>query len=213
MQPLSTPTKIALFGGTNGVGLECLKKMLSQNYLVTVLARNPSKISDIVSENLKVIQGNMLDPLSVDSVLKGNEVVLNALGTTKDSGVDICSKGTKILLDGMKKNGVKKIITCTSLGTGDSYQKCNWVSKFFIWAVISGPIADKVIQEDLIKASGLDYVIIRPSGLINRKFTGNYRVDYNVSGGTVARADVADWMVKQINSNEWVGKSPSITGN
>lgn len=49
---------IALFGGTNGVGKECLKKALKDGYNVTVLARNPSKIADIQHPNLKIIKGD-----------------------------------------------------------------------------------------------------------------------------------------------------------
>lgn len=49
---------IAIFGGTNGVGKECLKKALNDGYNVTVLARNPSKIANITHQNLKIIEGN-----------------------------------------------------------------------------------------------------------------------------------------------------------
>ena len=112
----------------------------------------------------------------------------------------------------MKKNGVKKIITCSSLGTGDSYSQCSLFTKFFIWAIISKPIADKVIQEEMIRKSGFDFVIIRPSGLVDKPYSGKFKVGFDVSGGRVARADVANWMVQQIIGNEWVGKCPSMTG-
>lgn len=207
--------KIGIFGGTNGVGKECVKQALSEGYNLTVLARDPSKLSDIKHENLKIIKGDVLNSQSVDEVCSGNEVILNCLGSKvlRGNGVDICSKGTEIILNSMKKLGPKKIITCTSLGTGDSYARCSFFTKLFVNLIIKNPIADKVIQEDLIKKSGLDFIIIRPSGLIDKPGKGNYTVSFDISGGRVARADVANWIVKQINSNEWIGKSPSMTGN
>jgi len=206
----NSSTKVAVFGGTNGVGKECIKLALADG----TLARDPSKISNITSQNLRIVQGDVLDPVKVNEVLKGSQVVINSLGSRalKGPGVDVCSKGTEKILEGMKNNGIKKIITCSSLGTGDSYSKCSIFTKFFIWAIISRPIADKEIQEDMIKKSGLDFVIIRPTGLVDKAFTGKYKVGFDVSGGTVGRADVAHWMVKQINSDEWVGKCPSMEG-
>lgn len=84
-----------------------------------------------------------MDQEKVDQVVKGQDVIINSLG-----GWDkVCSEGTKIIVESMKKNGVKKIITCTSLGVGDSYKQCNFFTKAFINLVIRKPIADKCIQE------------------------------------------------------------------
>lgn len=115
-----------------------------------------------------------MDSQAVQETVKANEVVCNCLGANslKGPGWDLCSKGTENIVKAMKENGLKKIITCTSLGTGDSYPKCSLFTKFFIWAIISRPIQDKEVQEKIIKESGLDFVIIRPSGLTNNPFTG-----------------------------------------
>ena len=115
-----------------------------------------------------------MDSQVVQETVKTNDIVLNCLGANvlKGPGWDLCSKGTDIIVKAMKENGLKKIITCTSLGTGDSYKKCSAFTKFFIWSMISKPIQDKEVQEKIIKDSGLDFVIIRPSGLTNNPFTG-----------------------------------------
>ena len=74
-------------------------------------------------------------------VVKNQDVIINSLGG-KDN---VCSEGTRIIVDSMKRNGVKRIITCTSLGVGDSYAKCNFITKAFINLMIRKPIADKCI--------------------------------------------------------------------
>jgi len=83
----------------------------------------------------------------------------------------------------MKESSVKRIITCSSLGVGDSYDKCGKVTKFVIWTIISKAIKDKNIMEEALKNSGLDSIIIRPGRLVDKAPTGNWWVDYNVSGG------------------------------
>lgn len=58
---------------------------------------------------------------------------------------DVCSFGTKVIIESMKKYNVKKIITCSSLGVGDSYKECSFLTKVFVNLVIRKPIADKCI--------------------------------------------------------------------
>lgn len=54
----------------------------------------------------------------------GQDIIINSLGNSVSNGGiggDVCSKGTEVILKAMKENNVKKIITCSSLGVGDSY--------------------------------------------------------------------------------------------
>jgi len=196
---------IAVFGGTQGVGKHCITKALSQGHKIITLARNESKLSDISHKNLKIIQGDVESQEKVDEVIKNCDLVLNSLGGWND----VCSKGTAIIINSMKKYGIKRIITCTSLGVGDSYKDCSLFTKAFIWAVISKPIADKNIQEQYLFESGLDYIIVRPTGLVDKPANGNY-ITQGVSGGTIPRADVAGFMLKQIYSDEYLKRAVSL---
>ena len=91
---------------------------------------------------------------NVEEVLKDSEVVINCLGSTGLSdNLDICSKGTEVILRVMKKLKIKKILTCSSLGVGDSYDQCSYMTRLVIWGILSKVIADKDIQENMIKKS------------------------------------------------------------
>ncbi len=59
----------------------------------------------------------------MDKVTQGQDIIINSLGATtlKGVGSDLCSKGTEIIIKSMKLNSIKRIITCSSLGVGDSY--------------------------------------------------------------------------------------------
>jgi putative NADH-flavin reductase len=69
------------------------------------------------------------------------------------------------------------------------------------------------VQERLIKESDLDWTIARPGVLTNGSRTGRYKILKEPShwrNGTIARADVADFLVQQIEDGAYVGKTPVL---
>ena len=198
---------IALFGGSQGVGKECIKQALNQGHKIITLARDPTKLQDIPkNENLTIIQGDVFDQEKVNEVISQSDIVLNSLGGWDD----VCSKGTEKIIKSMKQYNKKRIITCSSLGVGSSYNDCSYLVRFFIYMIISKPIADKNIQEELLFNSGLDFIIVRPAGLTDKASYGTFKTE-NVSGGTIPRCDVATFMLRQIYSDEYLGKAVSLT--
>ena len=207
MNSIKQALTIGVFGGSQGVGKHCISQALEMGHKVTVLARDVTKLSDIEGNpNLKIIQGDVLNPGKVREVIEGQNVIINSLGGTDN----ISSNGTKVIIDVMKEKNVKRIITCTSLGVGDSYGDCSFMTKTFIWGFISKPIADKNIQEKLLFEAGLDSIIVRPARLMNETATGRIRTQ-GVSGGSIPRADVAAFMLKQLESDRYLGKAVSLT--
>ena len=68
-------------------------------------------------------------------------------------------------------------------------------------------------QEKAIMESDLDWTIIRPSGLTDTPRTGIYMIGENIhaESSRIARADVADLILKELDENKWVGKAVTIT--
>ena len=75
--------------------------------------------------------------------------------------------------------------------------------------------ADHEIQEKLAKESQLDWIIVRPTALTNGKKTENYQQGITLNNKTatfkISRADVADFMLKQLVDNQYLHKTPSIS--
>lgn len=206
MDSIKKVLNIGVFGGSQGVGKLCISQALDQGHKITVLARDISKLSDLVGNpNLKIIQGDVMNEEKVKEVVQNQNVIINSLGGLDD----IASKGTKVIIDAMKEKNIKRIITCTSLGVGDSYNDCSFLTKTFIWGFISKPIADKNIQEKLLFESGLENIIVRPARLMNEPAKGTFKTQ-GVSSGSIPRADVAAFMLKQLESNEYLGKAVSL---
>lgn len=72
---------------------------------------------------------------------------------------------------------------------------------------------DHEAQEVVVKESGLDWTIVRPSGLTDEPRTGVYEFGENILAKTskIARADVADLILKELGQNELVQKAVTIT--
>jgi putative NADH-flavin reductase len=73
--------------------------------------------------------------------------------------------------------------------------------------------ADKDRAESIVKASNVEWLIVRPGFLTDDPRTGKYRVIDNLSGvmaGKISRADVADFILKQLASPTHFGKTPLL---
>jgi putative NADH-flavin reductase len=205
--------KIAIFGSTGGTGRELVRQALEQNHIVTAFARTPSKIGDLRHENLEIVEGNVINLDDVEKAVIGQEAILSALGSPSlKAGDTTLSNGTKNIIRTMEKHGVRRFICETSLGVGDSDgQPGFFFTKIVVPFLLKNVFADKEIQERDIKASRLDWIIVRPGRLTNGKKTEKYRHGLDKAiAGSISRADVADFMLKQLARDEYLRKTPAI---
>jgi putative NADH-flavin reductase len=204
--------KIAIFGSTGGTGKELVKQGLELGYAVTAFARTPEKLDEFKHENLMIIRGDVFNFADVEKAIIGQNAVLSALGNPTLKVNNTTSEGTKNIVKAMQTHSVKRFICETSLGVGNSREQSGFFfSKIIIPTLLKNAIADKEIQEQIIQASDLDWIIVRPGGLKDSPKTSIYRagLDKDISGN-ISRADVAEFMLKQINSDEYLRKTPAI---
>ena len=209
---------LLVIGASRGVGLETVKRALGDGHRVRALARSAASIA-VDQPELKKIQGDALDTATVTSAVAGVDAVINALGATKDlqalfSGTTLFSKATRILIDAMRALDVKRLLAVTGLGAGDSRGHGG-----FLYDAIVFPLAlkrvydDKDVQEQMIKASGLDWTIVRPGLLTNGPATGRARALVDPKdwrAGSVSRRDVAEFLVREAFERRFVGKTPLL---
>ena len=124
------------------------------------------------------------------------------------------SQSTRIIVDAMKAAGVKRLIAVTGLGAGNSRGHGGIIYDSVVFPLLLKRVYDdKDVQEWIIKSSGLDWTIVRPGLLTNRPATGHYRI-LTAAGdwrfGTISRADVADFIVRQIDDRKLIGTTPLL---
>ena len=207
--------KLIIFGSTGGTGRQIVAQALEQGHDVTAFARSPEKL-DQKHEKLKVVQGNVLDFASVERAIQGQDVVLCALGMSMKDKTMLRANGTKNIIRAMEKTGVKRFICQSSAGVGDSSDTLPFLMKYLIVPfMLRRAFADHETQENCIKESQLDWIIVRPAALTDGEHTGSYQHGYTADNKTVtnkiSRADNADFMLKQLADNSYLHKMPCIS--
>lgn len=206
---------LLIIGGTGKTGKELVEQGLAQGHVITALVRNPYKLK-YYNPRLKIIKGNVLDPKSVETAIKGQDAVLSALGHKRFFiKTNILSEGTKNIINAMEKAHIRRFICITSLGINDSKFRLGlYYSLFVIPFILFFYFLDKSRQEKLIMNSKLDWTIVRPgqltSGKKKLKYKHGLKVGSYILTKMISRADVAHFMLSQLNDKTYIRKAPGI---
>ena len=211
--------KLLIFGASGRTGLEIVKLAIAKGHVVRAFVRDPKKIH-IIHPNLEVFQGDVEDFRTVEKALEGQEAVLSALGSPNLKPNTIISDGTKFIIEAMQRHHVRRFVCESSLGVGDSKHQIGGslgglVFRYlFMGLYLKHVFADKEIQENHIRQSGLDWVIVRPGGLTDSPGTGICKVVMpdvqKLESTQISRADVAEFMLNQVENDEWLKKTPGL---
>ena len=204
---------IVVFGASGKTGLEIVKQALEGGHEVTAFVRDPARLA-IENINLNVITGDVFDPASVAQAIKGQDAAVCALGAGSDlKKTTVRTIGTINIISGMQQNNVKRLLVITAMGVGESWDTLSMFNKFFFATLLKSSRVDHEAQETVVKTSGLDWTIIRPSGLIDASRTGVYDFGEDIPAKTskIARADVADLILKELEQSRHIGKALTIS--
>jgi len=205
--------KVVIFGATGKTGIELVNQSLEQGFLVTAFVRDHSRIK-IENENLIIVSGDIFDADSVEHAIKNQDAVICALGAGNSlKKTSIRSTGTVNIIRGMHQNKVKRLMIVSAMGVGESWNTLSAFNKFFFATLLKHSRNDHEAQEKAVKDSYLDWTIIRPSGLTDMPRTGVYVYGENIKAqkSKIARANVADLIIKDLVENKLIGKAVTIT--
>ena len=211
--------KIVIFGATGFSGKAILKETLSQQHQVTVLVRNKSAIQ-IQDKNLKIVEGNVLDKHTVAEVLKNSDAVIQCLGVGgKGNGklTTFISDATKIIVEEMEKQQIKRLIAMSNVGAGNSISFQPWIFTkiilpyFMKWLKVL--IDDKNRMEPIIMNSELDWTIVRCPNIVDKTPKRNVLATLDGKGLKLAvtLGDMAEFIVQQLIDASYFKQAPSIS--
>ncbi len=210
---------ILVIGASSGTGLETVKRALAEGYRVRAFARSADRIC-LNDTNLERFTGDALVPADVRRALSGMDVVIQTLGVKAGPemvvrGTKLFSKATRVLVEAMQAEGISRLIALTGFGAGDSRNQGGCLYDLGFNAILGRIYDDKNVQEHLIRSSDLAWTIARPVILTDRPATLSYRAVLDPADwgpGTIARADVADFLLQQVTSEEYLQKAPVLIG-
>lgn len=211
--------KVVIFGATGLSGKVILKEALSKNHQVTILVRNANAVS-IQNKNLTVVEGSVLDRNAVNAVLQNKDAVIQCLGVGgKGDGkpTTFVSDANKIIMDEMEKTNVKRLIAMSNIGAGDSYTFTPWILRkvvipyFMKWLQVI--VDDKNRMEPMIMNSNLDWTIVRSAGMMDKPAKGKVTATLDGKGlkFTITLADLAKFMVDQLEDKKFIKQTPSVS--
>jgi putative NADH-flavin reductase len=218
--------RLVIFGATGGTGRRLLERAIAEGHEVTAFVRNPSKMT-AHHQRLKIVVGDVFDLRRVQEAVAGNEAVISVLGARQLSNPlhprspgdpqGPASVGSENIIAAMKEHGLRRFVCQTAGGVGDSMEGAGFAGSFFMKVLVPPLLrdeyADKEAQEKVIRESELEWVIVRPMILTNGPWTNDYRARVDLKPGRrpyVSRADVADFLMRQLTDDTFVYKTPAV---
>ncbi len=165
--------RLLVFGATGGTGRALLTQGLEQGHQVTAFVRNPAALE--ARPGLTIVEGDVTDAAAVGHGVTGHEAVLSALGP-RGGQYGVLPGGVQNIVAAMSQAGVMRLIHVSSFGVGDSREQMGWVARQIVVPLfLRKALDEKEIEEGIIRASDLDWIIARPGGLEDGPRTGIYR--------------------------------------
>ena len=207
--------QLTVFGATGQTGLCLVSQALELGHDVTAFVRNPGSLP-VQHPHLDVVVGDVASSAHVERVVNGQDVVLMSLGVKMGVADQVCTIATSTIVPAMQKYGVRRLINVSGVGTGEARAQLGVLAR-----VIAGGLRvldrhafrDKEMQDALIRNSDLDWISVCPPWLTNGPHTGVYRYGNDLRppiNAQISRADVADFMLKQLIDTTFVHKSPIL---
>jgi putative NADH-flavin reductase len=199
--------RLVVLGASGGVGQELVKQARERGWEVTAVTRPGSATNAVPGVTARV--GDPADRAFLTEALRGADAVASGLGIrlaglapwTRPEQPDFLTRSTPALIDAMRAAGVGRIVAVSAAGVGDSKERVPTVFRAFIRATaLRHAYAELEVMERLLLASGLDVCLCRPGGLSNGPRTTPARVVAQTTSARIARADVAAWMLEQLET-------------
>lgn len=207
--------RVAIFGASGRTERPLVEQALAAGHEVRALVRDPSKLP-ISHGRLAVVRGDVLDTTRVEETIAGTDAVLSALGQTKTSPKDVQTRGTENVVAAMEKHDVRRLVSLTGAGVRDPRDEPKLVDRaitFLLKRLQPDVLEDGVRHAEVIKASGLEWVIVRGPRLTEGPKRGEYQVGMvgKNSGTRISRADLADFMLDQLTTDTHLRQMPVVS--
>jgi putative NADH-flavin reductase len=217
---------LTIFAATGGIGGQVMTQALAAGHDVTVVVRDPRKMSAEVN----AVKADLAaaDPAVLRDAVQGADAVLSGLGRRSAADAGIAPRGTRAIVEAMKAADVRRLVVVSAapIGTvaspgrpnpprhdpGEGFFTRNLLTPI-IKAVLRTAYADLALMEDVLRGSGLDWTAVRPPRLTDKPLTGNYRTEYGHNlrrGLSISRADTAHLMLHLLGQPNSIGQTVAV---
>lgn len=203
--------KVVIFGASSATGKQLAMLTLRKGHEVTAFVRDASKFESI-HDKMRVVTGDALNPSDVENAVKGHDAVLSTLGPKGKPAV-MAAESTKNIVAAMENHGVKRLVVVSVAGVAVSKDRRGFnLVGALIKLLLKDVFTDRENQLAVLEASNVDWVAVRVPRLSDDPPTGSVTGFFGNPSPTmkISRADLADFMLKQLTENQWLRQAPIV---
>jgi uncharacterized protein YbjT (DUF2867 family) len=199
--------RVAIAGGHGQIALRLEKVLKQQGDEPVALIRNPDHAGDVEQAGAEpaVVDLEHAGDDEVAQAIAGSDAVVFAAGAGPGSGPErketMDYGGAVKLIDAAKQAGVSRYVIVSSMGADAG---ASGDDTFAVYLRAKGR------ADDAVRASGLDWTVIRPGGLTNDPGTGRVTLGADVPRGQVSRDDVAAVLAAALHEPNTIGKTADL---
>lgn len=208
--------RITVFGANGPTGRRLTDQALAAGHEVVAVTRRPGSLT--ARPGLTVAVADATDPAAVDTTVAGADAVLSVLGARfSNEAVTLYSASATAITGAMARHGVKRLLAVSS-----SVADPHWrPSGAHFFNHVLDPLVNRrlgrTLHEDMrrmeavIRSTGLDWTLVRPSGLFEHPVVTDYRTAENSADGVfTARSDLAAGMLREMEERRHVRAAMGI---
>lgn len=207
--------KLTIFGATGKTGKYLVEQALQQGHQVTAFTRSPEKLT-MENPELAAVTGDVRDLDPVLEAVGGADAVISVLGPTENKPTFAVTTGTKNILEAMQTHNVDRLIISAGAGVGDPQDEPKLINKLINWIL---KLTARWVYEDMVqtvetvRASDLDWTVVRVPMLVDGEPTGEIREGYvgKGLGPRITRGDLAKYILDQLQREDQIQQSPAIS--
>lgn len=209
---------IVVFGANGQTGRLLTRRALDSGHSVIAVTRHPEDFP-IADPHLTVARADVREPSSLADVVRDADAVVSTLGVPFSARpIDTYSVGVRNIVDAMQSTGGRRLVVVSSTGAYHYPNRIDMPMSLRLFEpVITRTIGkttydDQRRMEDIVRASGLDWTVVRPSGLFDLPEPTNYVAgEGDPVGGFTARIDLADYLIALAGDRSAAGKTVVVS--
>ncbi|ORW97066.1 NAD-dependent epimerase [Mycobacterium sp. IEC1808] len=194
--------QIVIFGANGSTGRLVTRLVLDAGHAAVAVTRRPDEFP--ISDARLTVAGADVRRDQLAGIVAGADVVLSTLGVPfARRPVDTYSVGTRNIVNAMRESGVSRLVVVSSTGAYPARGRRHTPLALRLFEPIIARTIGKTVYDDIrrmetvVRDSGLDWTVVRPSGLFDLPLVTNYVAgEINPVGAFTARVDLADYLVR-----------------
>jgi putative NADH-flavin reductase len=213
--------RLTVFGASGRTGRELVRQATDAGHDVIAVVRDPARLPIGLTSRVQVAQSDLRDAAALEKTVKGRDAVISAIGANEPRDpASVCTDTAGAIITAMRATGGDlRLVTASNSamapGPGDDPFTRYVVKPLILARLLRHMIDDMRRAEQIVRASGLPWTIVRAGRLTDRPGKDSYRsaMDRNVLGGfQITRADFATALLDAATTPTSAGHVISVSG-